>query len=55
MTIDEARELIRECGDDEMDDDTAREIFLAVYGRDPDVHDIEEGIWSHCCAALDDD
>jgi hypothetical protein len=49
----EAREWVRSHDDsDSSDDDQLPEVFVALYGREPDEQDIEEGLWSHCCAAV---
>lgn len=39
-------------GGDEFDEQELVEMFRAVYGREPDSQDYEEGIWSHICAGV---
>ena len=52
MTLRQAVRYVVEHEDDEVDDDTAAEVFTAMFGRKPDDRDWEEGLWSHCCAAI---
>jgi len=56
MTRHEAIQWVRSHGD--MDDPTDGDldvVFRALYGREPDETDREEGLWSHCCAAVETD
>lgn len=54
MTEQEAIEFVRECGEQDgpSSDDEAREIFAALYGRQPDDEDEAAGVWNLCCAAV---
>ena len=52
MTKQQAFDFVRDHSDnDSLDDDDLAEVFAALYGREPDAQDREEGLWSHCCAA----
>lgn len=53
MTKQEAIEYVRETDDTDADYETIRrEVFPAIFGREPDADDEQEGLWSHCCAAV---
>jgi hypothetical protein len=39
--------------DDELSLEDLREVFEALYDREPDETDEEQGLWSHCCCELD--
>lgn len=54
MTEAEALEYVRTHDDDTADEGDLPEVFRALYGRRPDAQDEEEGLWSHCCAAVED-
>ena len=54
MTKDEAIQWVQDRDDYSMvTDEELAAAFAALYGREPDTQDIEEGMWSHCCAAVD--
>jgi hypothetical protein len=40
--------------DDTLDQDDLEAAYTALYGA-PDDRDREEGLWSLCCAAVDED
>lgn len=53
MTKTEAIELVNAADDnDQLDDATMRDMFAALYDRQPDAQDEREGLWSHICAAI---
>lgn len=55
MTKREAEQYVLECGEDEGPESygEAAEIFEALYGRQPDSEDGDQGqVWSLCCAAV---
>ena len=55
MTQSEAKQWVREHDDqDQLDDDELEAAFAALYGCPSDETDREEGLWSHCCAAVPD-
>jgi hypothetical protein len=52
MTKQEAIQFVRDHSDqDNLADDDLAPVYTALYGREPDDQDREEGLWSHCCAA----
>jgi hypothetical protein len=52
MTKKQAEEYVRDhSDDDEMDDADLAEVFAALYDRQPDQQDYDDGLWSLCCAA----
>ena len=53
MTKNEATKwvLAHEDGD-ELDEDELEAAFTAIFERDADDEDREEGLWSHLCAAM---
>jgi hypothetical protein len=56
MTATEAKNYVRACDENEgpEDYDEAAELFAAIFGREPDEGDGDEGdLWSHVCAAVD--
>jgi hypothetical protein len=54
MTKNEAIEFVRSHSDDEqLDIDDVESAFVALFDREPDDQDRNEGLWSHCCAAAD--
>jgi hypothetical protein len=55
MTKNEAIAWVR-CHDDDdtLDDDELEEAYEALYGCPSDDQDRIEGLWSHCCAAVED-
>lgn len=51
-----AREWVRgHADDDEMDDEELEAAFGAIFGRAPDAHDREQGLWSLLVSAVDAD
>lgn len=51
----EAEEYVRECSEDEGPEsyEEAAEVFAALYGREPEPEDGDQGqVWSLCCAAV---
>jgi len=53
MTKRDARAWVREHNDnDVLDQDELEAAYTALYGCEPDDQDREEGLWSHCCAAV---
>jgi len=53
MTAMQAAEWVKsQSGQDPCDDDELEAAFEALYERKPDAKDREEGLWSHCCAAV---
>lgn len=55
MTKREAIEYVRSCGESDGPDsyEEAAALFAALYGREPDADDGDQGqIWSLCCAAV---
>lgn len=54
MTRREAEAFVRATAEDTVvSESKAREVFAALFGRDPDPEDDAPcGIWSHCCAAV---
>ena len=56
MTRTEAIAYIASCGEDDgpEDRDEAAEIFLALFGVEPDADDDHLMVWSHCCAWRED-
>lgn len=52
MTKNEAKRYVRDHDDYDHDDDEIDEVFAALYGREPDERDREDGVWSLCCAAV---
>lgn len=55
MTQAQAIEWVRDHADeDNLNPDELDTVFFALFGREPDKRDREEGLWSHCCAATDD-
>lgn len=52
MTKSEAIEWVQShTDDDDLDETELTEAFKAVFGREPDDEDWEQGVWSHLCAA----
>jgi len=55
MTQQEAIDFVHNHNDDDnLDSDDVTEAFTALYQRLPDDLDRREGLWSHCCAAVDE-
>jgi len=57
MTKPEAIKYVRSCDDDGGPETykEAAELFAAVFGRQPDDDDGDQGdLWSHVCAAVGD-
>lgn len=55
MTESEAREYVASCGEDGGPEtyEEAAELFAAIFGRQPDADDGDQGdLWSHVCAAV---
>lgn len=52
MTKSEAKRYVREHDDDTADLDDLPAVFAAIFGREPDMQDRRDGLWSHCCAAV---
>lgn len=52
MTKREAETYVREHTDYTADSAELDEVFRALYGGPPNEQDREEGLWSHCCAAI---
>ena len=55
MTKQTATEYVADHSDDTADPDDLPEVFAALYGREPDAEDEQTGIWSLCCAGVDDE
>lgn len=54
MTKKEAKQYMAEHNDDDLlNDDDLESVFFALFGRQADDIDRVEGIWSHCCSALE--
>lgn len=52
MTKTEAERWVRSHGDDDkLADDELEAAFTAIFGREADDEDREQGLWSHLCAA----
>ena len=51
MTKIEAEEMVRDSEDGS--DIDVESCFAAIFGRQPDSQDREEGLWNHCCAAVE--
>ena len=41
--------------DDDLDESELEQAFTAIFGREPDDEDWEQGLWSHLCAAVEAD
>lgn len=54
MTKQEAIEWVNSHSDEHNSDDECEDIFTALFERPADARDREEGLWSHCVAAIDD-
>lgn len=55
MTKQEAREYVENHRDDDnLDREEVEAAFSALYGRRPDIQDRRDGVWSLCCAAVED-
>jgi hypothetical protein len=57
MTEREAIAYVRSCGetDGPATYEQAAEVLAALYGRDPDDEDGDQGqVWSLCCAAVEE-
>lgn len=53
MTKQQAEQWVRaHQDDDELDEDELEAAFAALYERPADDEDREQGLWSHCCAAV---
>jgi hypothetical protein len=52
MTKAQATRYVLDNDDDTADAADLPEVFAALYEREPDQQDIDEGLWSHCCAAI---
>lgn len=58
MTISEAIKYVLACDEDDGPEsyEDAAELFAALYGRDPNDDDGDQGqLWSLCCAAVNGD
>ncbi len=53
MTEADAIRYVRTHDDDNADPDEVEEVFRTLYDRAPDSQDRREGLWSHCCAAVE--
>lgn len=53
MTTQEAENLVRNIDESGIDEADIEAAFTAIFGRTPDAQDREEGLWSHCCAAVE--
>lgn len=53
MTESDAIKWVRSrTNDDDLSDDDLEAAFLAIFGREPDDDDRDQGLWSHICAAV---
>ena len=56
MTQQQAEQWVREHTDDDaLDDDELEDAFAAFYQRSPDAQDRQDGLWSLCIAAVEND
>ena len=54
MTEREATQYVLDHADDDnLPDDEVEEVFRAIFGREPDDQDYEEGLWSHILACAE--
>jgi len=54
MTKQQAIDYVRDHEDcDDLDPEDIRAAYVALYGNEPDSEDEAEGLWSHCCAAVE--
>jgi hypothetical protein len=54
MTLKQAEQWVRNHDDNsELDAEELEQAFRAIFAREPDNEDREQGLWSHLCAAVE--
>lgn len=53
MTKQQAEQWVRNTSDEDADETTIEQAWLAIMGREPDDEDREQGLWSHLCQVVE--